>query len=158
MAKIEAPKRSEAQWQKLYNAYLRQQSKLSEELSGNVYSTLSMAEFKGNYNSLWMGGVRQNITRTLVQRSARVSYRKARIFTNMIKNIKKEIEENKTPTPQELAILQTFNAYGGKIKDIRRNPILADAIDEYYQLTKARREQMGEEFDSGYEEWIDGSP
>lgn len=155
MAKIQAPKRSEAQWQKLYNAYLRQQSKFSEELNGNVYSTLSLAEFKGNYNSLWMGGIRQNITRTLVQRSARVSYRKARIFTNIIKNMTKEIESKQFATPEELAVLEAFQTFGGKIKDIRREPILAHAIQQYWKMINAQRQKKDQQ---GYEEWIDGSP
>lgn len=148
MAKIQAPKRSEAQWQKLYNAYLRQQSKFSEELSGNTYSTLSLAEFKGNYNSLWMGGVRQNITRKLVQRSARVSYKQSRVFATAIQNMKNEIINNQNATPAEIAILNEFNLLGGKIKDIRRNPEIIEVMSQYMKLKEA----------TSFSEWIPTSP
>lgn len=143
--------KSDKEWNKLYSAYLRQHEKLSEQLNGNVHQVLSKVEYREQYKGLMLGGIEQNITRTIVSREAVVSTKQARyrvkVARAMLENIKESQEMGIQLTQNEIELLEKSKKYGLSVSSFRKEYDLSQSIQEI-----ARDEE------ASYSEWVPGSP
>lgn len=148
--------KSDSEWNRLYNAYLRQHSKKEMDLAGNIDQTLTKVEFKGLYTSAANEGIKTNITRKIVQSEAKVSYKQAKVrmmvARNMIEQIQYAQHLGAVLSDEELAMLDEFGGKGGiTIKKFRTNPNIMNKIDSY--LEWLNRYNEGENY--SYAEFID---
>jgi hypothetical protein len=154
--KLTPEHKSESEWNRLYNAYLRQHSKKEMELAGNIDQTLTKVEFKGLYTSAVNEGIKTNITRKIVQSEAKVSYKQARVRMMVARNMLQQIQYAQhigaVLSDEELAMLEEFGGTGGiNVKKFRTNPHVMDKIDKY--LEWLNRYNEGEDY--SYAEFID---
>lgn len=156
MAKVTTKHKSEAEWNRLYDAYLRQHSKKEMELAGNIDQTLTKVEFKGLYTSAVNEGVRTNITRRIVQSEAKVSYKQARVryalYKEFMSTIEKKIDIGEDVPYYEFAAYKELLKNPISIKTIRQNPNLTDIFDNYidsYNEDYARLKEEGRIEQSG---------
>lgn len=141
ISEIKASK-TDKQWERLYNSYIKNYNKLSERLEGNVHDAMSFVEYKDVYANLYIGGVRQNITRTIVSKEAIVSSRQANIGAVVLKEmaIRALIEQEETGeiTLAQSVVIDIAKLFKGsltKIKNyLRKHPellkFLSDAAQE----------------------------
>lgn len=160
MAKVTTKHKSEAEWNRLYDAYLRQHSKKEMELAGNIDQTLTKVEFKGLYTSAINEGVRTNITRRIVQSEAKVSYRQARVRMEVARNMLEQVQYAQhlgiPLSDEEIAILNEFGGKGGiTIRKFRTIPNIMSKIDAYLDFLNTRGQAAGEGEDYSYAEFID---
>lgn len=133
--------KTDKQWHRLYNAYIKNYNKLSEKLDGSVYDSMSFVEYKDTYANLYVGGIRQNITRTIVAKEAIVSTAQARVAADVLFNMAIEAtkQEHETGyiTDAQQAIISLFKQYAGsrtKMKNaIRKQPSIRDFLGEATQ-------------------------
>lgn len=148
--------KSDTEWNRLYNAYLRQHSKKEMELAGNIDQTLTKVEFKGLYTSAANEGVRTNITRRIVQSEAKVSYKQARVRYNMYKEfmatIERKIDMGEDIPFYEYAAYRELLKSTISIKSIRQEPNIEDIFNTYinaYNKNYARLKKEGRIEQSG---------
>lgn len=155
--KLTIQHKSEAQWKRLYDSYLRQYSKLSESLNGLVNRALTIVEYKGIYTNALNQGIKTNITRKLVQQVAEVSYDAARVRVGVYKKFMETIEK-KIDSGEEVPAYE-FEAYTKllrkdiTLKNIRRDVDFIDIFRDYLDEVNLRRNVEKEGYIS-YREFI----
>lgn len=133
--------KSDKQWQRLYNAYIKNYNKLSERLNGNVYDAMSFVEYKDTYANLYLGGIRQNITRTIVAKEAIVSTKQARVASYVLFNMaiaaQGKLHNGDEVTLAETYIMEYFKQFKGSRYNmqnyLRKNPDLIDLLSKSSQ-------------------------
>lgn len=145
MAKIIKSK-SEKNWDRLYDAYLRQHERSSMNLRGNIEDTLTKVEYKSLYQNMLNSGITQNITRTIVQKEALVSGRQARVrmevAKNMLKSIEQKIDMGESVSSNEFELYKSLLRQKLTVRDFRTNPELSSILNEYISdINKSRNAQ-----------------
>lgn len=141
-----AKKKSEKNWDRLYNAYLRQHERSSMNLRGNIEDTLTKVEYKSLYQNMLNSGITQNITRTIVQKEALVSGRQARVrmevAKNMLKSIEQKIDMGESVSSNEFELYKSLLRQKLTMRDFRTNPELSSILNEYISdINKSRNAQ-----------------
>lgn len=138
--------KSEKNWDRLYDAYLRQHERSSMNLRGNIEDTLTKVEYKSLYQNMLNSGITQNITRTIVQKEALVSGRQARVrmevAKNMIKSIEEKIDMGESVSSNEFELYKSLLRQKLTMRDFRTNPELSSILNEYISdINKSRNAQ-----------------
>ena len=141
-----AIKKSEKNWDRLYDAYLRQHERSSMNLRGNIEDTLTKVEYKSLYQNMLNSGITQNITRTIVQKEALVSGRQARVrmevAKNMLKSIEQKIDMGESVSSNEFELYKSLLRQKLTMRDFRTNPELSSILNEYISdINKSRNAQ-----------------
>lgn len=138
--------KSEKNWDRLYDAYLRQHERSSMNLRGNIEDTLTKVEYKSLYQNMLNSGITQNITRTIVQKEALVSGRQARVrmevAKNMLKSIEQKIDMGESVSSNEFELYKSLLRQKLTMRDFRTNPELSSILNEYISdINKSRNAQ-----------------
>ena len=138
--------KSEKNWDRLYDAYLRQHERSSINLRGNIEDTLTKVEYKSLYQNMLNSGITQNITRTIVQKEALVSGRQARVrmevAKNMLKSIEEKIDMGESVSSNEFELYKSLLRQKLTMRDFRTNPELSSILNEYISdINKSRNAQ-----------------
>ena len=152
--------KSEKNWDRLYDAYLRQHERSAMNLRGNIEDTLTKVEYKSLYQNMVSSGITQNITRTIVQKEAKVSGRQARVrmevAKNMLKKVKEKINMQEPLTVSEFEVYKMLLNEKLTLKEFRTNPELSLILNEYISEVNRMRELAGEDDSKiSYAEFID---
>ena len=127
--------KSEKNWDRLYDAYLRQHERSAMNLRGNIEDTLTKVEYKSLYQNMVNSGITQNITRTIVQKEAKVSGRQARVrmkvAKNMLRKVEQKIDAKESITAGEFEVYKLLLKEKLTLKDFRTNPKLSSILSEY---------------------------
>lgn len=138
--------KSEKNWDRLYDAYLRQHERSAMNLRGNIEDTLTKVEYKSLYQNMLNSGITQNITRTIVQKEALVSGRQARVrmevAKNMLKSIEQKIDMGESVSSNEFELYKSLLRQKLTMRDFRTNPELSSILNEYISdINKSRNAQ-----------------
>lgn len=148
--------KSEKNWDRLYDAYLRQHERSSMNLRGNIEDTLTKVEYKSLYQNMLNSGITQNITRTIVQKEAIVSGKQARVrmevAKNMIKSVEQKIDSGEQIPYYEYEMYRNLLKSNFTMKDFRTNPEISNILNEYISEYNRSREVQDR---ISYAEFID---
>lgn len=138
--------KSEKNWDRLYDAYLRQHERSSMNLRGNIEDTLTKVEYKSLYKNMLNSGITQNITRTIVQKEARVSGRQALRRLEVARRIMKEVEMKIDLGEQvpyyEYKVYRELLKTRLSVKAFRTDDYLTDLLSDYVKAYNKDEERL----------------
>lgn len=151
--------KSEKNWDRLYDAYLRQHERSSMNLRGNIEDTLTKVEYKSLYQNMVSSGITQNITRTIVQKEAKVSGRQAlrryEVARKIMREVEMKIDSGEFIPNYEYQVYRELLKSRLSVKSFRTDENLTNLLSDYVKAYNKDEERLRLEQGKSQDEEVD---